>query len=349
MGTVNPSLSPLLGNAGLRAQLLRLVAEERLHHCLLFEGPAGVGKASTARWLALVVNCEAEPAARPCGTCWSCRQILRDAHPDVLVVGLDPERTAPIISVEQARKVVGQLGVHPYSARRRFVLFDPADAMSPEAANALLKTFEEPPASTGFILITSAISRLLPTIRSRAQRVRFSPVTESELLPWLVARGVAQPAMVAGLAQGCPGRALSLAEGEAEAWKTARDALIEALGGGPSEQFRYAEALVKGERSEWLPRVEQVLDLLAQLGTDALHLRARPDLPPVRLRHGDRISVVQAWADSLSAPGLARLGQAIDAARRELEGYVNARLLVEALLATVTAELGPSRISGVSP
>lgn len=337
-------LPELIGNEELRLQLARMLVEDRLHTCLLFEGPPGVGKAATARWLALLANCEAEPGVRPCGACWSCRQIARGQHPDVLEIGLDPERAAPVISVEQARGVVSRMVMRPYSARRRFVIFDPADAMGPEAANALLKTLEEPPSATGFVLVTAAVSRLLPTIRSRAQRVRFAPVPLDALRPWLEARGVADAAALAALSDGCPGRALQLAEGEAQGWREARDALLAALGSGVAEQLAYADALTRGERAEATPRVERALDALSHLLVDVERVRAgaAPRANP------DREGLVRAWATVLDEAALAGLGVAIERTRRDLEGYVNARLLIEALVATLSRELGPARREGAS-
>lgn len=344
---MNITSAPLLGNEALRAELARMWAEDRLHTCLIFEGPAGVGKASTARWLALLLNCEADEPLRPCGACWSCRQIPRGQHPDIVEIGLDPERTAPVISVEQARGVLSQLAMHPYSARRRLVILDPADAMGQEAANALLKTLEEPPSATGFILITSAVSRLLPTVRSRSQRVRFAPVPVAQLVPWLEARGVSDAPALARLADGCPGRALSLLEGEVSAWREARDQLLGALASPLSEQLQYADALTKGERSEAMPRVDRTLDALARLVVDTLRLRsAGPGAP---LANQDRLPVLEAWADALDERALARVSESMASMRRDLEGFVNARLLLEALLTSLVAELGRARAAGATP
>ncbi len=343
---MNTDHAPLLGNESLRAELARMWAEDRLHTCLIFEGPSGVGKGSTARWLALLLNCEADGPLRPCGACWSCRQIAKGQHPDIIEIGLDPERTAPLISVEQARAVVGKLTMHPYSARRRLVILDPADAMGHEAANALLKTLEEPPSATGFILITSAISRLLPTVRSRSQRVRFSPVPVEVLTPWLEARGVAEAATLARLSDGCPGRALALADGEVSAWREARDQLLTALAGSLSELLGYADNLTKGERAEATPRVERALEALSLLAVDTLRLRSAGDEAP--LANPDRRPVLNAWADALDERALARLSESIASVRRDLAGFVNARLLMEALLTGLVAELGRARTAGAS-
>lgn len=332
-------LPELIGNEELLRQLGEMAVEDRLHTCLIFEGPLGVGKAATARWLARLSNCEAAPEQRPCEQCWSCRQIARSQHPDVIEIGLDPERAAPVISVEQARGVVSRMAMRPYNARRRYVIFDPADAMGPEAANALLKTFEEPPTATGFVLVTAAVSRLLPTIRSRSQRVRFGPVAEDRLVSWLEARGVADATALALLAEGCPGRALTLAEGEVERWRRSRDELLQAVAGSMGQQFAYADALTRGERSESTPRVEASLDALSRLLVDVSRARAGGSVRA----NADIGELVRRWAGALDESTLAVLGQSIERTRRDLEGYVNARLLVESLLASLGRELGAAR------
>lgn len=337
-------LPELIGNEELRRQLGDMAVEDRLHTCLIFEGPVGVGKAITARWLARLSNCEAEPELRPCEACWSCRQIARGQHPDVIEIGLDPERAAPVISVEQARGVVARMAMRPYNARRRYVIFDPAEAMGPEAANALLKTFEEPPTATGFVLVTAAVSRLLPTIRSRSQRVRFGPVAEDLLVSWLSARGVAEPAALALLAEGCPGRALSLAEGEVERWRRSRDELLLAVSGPMAQQFAYADGLTKGERSESTPRVEAALDALGRVLVDVARVRSGGSARG----NADIEPMIRRWAGALDEPALASLGRSVEHTRRDLEGYVNARLLIESLLATLGRELGAARVGARS-
>ena len=295
------TLSPLPGNVAVRERLAALSDAGRLHPCLLFEGPGGVGKFEAARWLAAYTNCDTDEGPRPCGTCWSCRRIRDGNHPDVLHVGLDPERKAPIISVAQARQLIGQLVLRPYNARRRFILIDPADAMNPAAANALLKTFEEPPDDTGFILITSQPTALLQTVRSRSQRVRFGPVGEDLLVPWLEARGVEEGRLAARRADGCPKRALSLSEGEGREREEALDAILSALGGSIDGVFRYSQSLTRGDRAAWTRRAALTLGALDELTRDAWLVTA--GLPLSRAYHADRGGLVRNGATPSNARG----------------------------------------------
>jgi DNA polymerase-3 subunit delta' len=166
-----------------------------LHHAYLLGGPAGSGKHAAARLLAQAANCEGgSPGPSglrddPCGECLPCRKIAREIHPDVIV--LRDERTmaragtwepkagrAPSrdVVVDQVRDLVDhRLALKRFEGRHRFVIVDPADAMNPQAQNALLKTLEEPPEDTTLVLVAENADALLPTIRSRCLRVPFVP------------------------------------------------------------------------------------------------------------------------------------------------------------------------------
>jgi len=322
-------MEDFLGNHGTRERLQMLAEAGRLHSCMLFEGPQGLGKSTTATWVAMLANCaDEDEAVRPCGQCWSCRQIPKGQHPDIIRIGLDPAKTAPIISVSQARSLISQLMVKPFHAKHRFVIIDPADAMTPEAANALLKTFEDPPSHTHFILVTSAPVSLLLTVRSRSQRVRFAPVAQSDLANWLKEKGVDDADEVARLAEGRPGHALEMNLDGVDDWRTARDGLLDALSLDAAGRFRYAEKLCKGDRSKWLARVEQALDAVSALLRDALAHHGNSSV----VYNDDRLEVVEDWSQRLGANGIGQMSIAVSEARERLQRFVNGRLVLDALL-----------------
>ncbi|TWI77266.1 DNA polymerase-3 subunit delta' [Desulfobotulus alkaliphilus] len=142
----------------------------RLPQGLLFSGMPGTGKSLAARTLMMVENCRDSEA--PCGHCRSCRKILMDQHPDFIAI----QPLNGVIRIDMIRKMIEQLIRKPHEARKRFVLLEDAHAMNREAANALLKVLEEPPDATSFILMTPEPQRLLETIRSRCQEIRFLPM-----------------------------------------------------------------------------------------------------------------------------------------------------------------------------
>ena len=141
-------------------------------HAYLFSGPVGAPLVDTAIALACALNCQSA-RGEGCGACEACTKILGGFHPDV--VTLVREGAAQIVPIESVRnQVIARIGLPPHEADVRVFIVEEATAMAPPAANALLKTLEEPPARTLFVLCTTAPEQLLPTIRSRCQRVRFA-------------------------------------------------------------------------------------------------------------------------------------------------------------------------------
>lgn len=329
-----PPAFPLVGNLAVQARLAQAADEDRLHHAYLFEGPEGVGKATFALWLARYVNCTA--ATRPCGECASCRLMLSGAHPDLVVVGPDPEKVTKILSVDQIHQLISAVQLQRHSARRRFVLLDPADALNEDAANALLKTLEEPPRGTQFVLVTARVASLLPTIRSRTQRVRFGPVPEADLLQWAANRQISPE--IVRMAGGSLGGALHLAEGAAEARTTLRDAVIAAAGQPLVKLFALTEA--EGKRDEGVNRAELVVDVLEELLRDAACLANGRE---GQLVHAACQPALAAWARALWPGGLARMGVAVASARDRLRLNVNGRTVLESLFAQLNLELSAAR------
>jgi DNA polymerase-3 subunit delta' len=165
--------------------LRKTVATGRVGGGYLFVGPEGVGKSKAARLFAMALNCESRENV-PCSVCPACRKILAGEHPDVFSLGLQEGKSR--ILIEQIRELQEHLAYAPYEGKRRVVIIDPADNLSPEAANAFLLTLEAPPAHTVLILVTSSLYALLPTIRSRCQIVRFSTLSKDALLE--IAKGI---------------------------------------------------------------------------------------------------------------------------------------------------------------
>jgi DNA polymerase-3 subunit delta' len=168
------TLGQIRGQARAVELLRRAMAQGRVPHAYLFTGPPRVGKSTTALALAAAMNCERAPG-EGCGECGPCERIGRGIHPDV--VALERQGASQTVPIESIRKqVIPVLGLAPHEARARFFLFDEATALLDPAANALLKTLEEPPARSHFVLCTSSVGELLPTIRSRCQRIIFQPL-----------------------------------------------------------------------------------------------------------------------------------------------------------------------------
>ncbi len=196
-------------------QLLLGQQTGRLAHALLLVGPVGVGKSRFASLLAAALLCQAPSASGiACGSCKSCQLLAAGSHPDLQEI--QPAEEGKAILVDQIRELERFQGLKALY-RNKVVVIAPAEAMNINAANALLKTLEEPTAETTLLLVSPRPQSLLPTLRSRCQRITFPPTAEAEAVNWLVAQGVAEPVRMLAIAGGAPLAALALANGDSMA------------------------------------------------------------------------------------------------------------------------------------
>jgi DNA polymerase-3 subunit delta' len=163
------------------------LAAGRLAHGVLIHEDAGAGGPQLARWIAQRVNCQ-HPERAPCGECQQCRWVAADQHPDV--TRLSPEEDSVTIKVDAVRALIADLALTAHGAGFKVAMIMPAHAMTEAAANALLKTLEEPPKRTLLLLVTSEPSRLPATVRSRCTRLRLAGPTREAAAQFLeTARG----------------------------------------------------------------------------------------------------------------------------------------------------------------
>jgi DNA polymerase-3 subunit delta' len=192
-------------------------------HALLLGGPAGLGKRVFAANLAALLLCE-KPVDMACGTCRSCLLVAAGSHPDRVEINLelrdDGKTLRSEIVVEQIRVLSKRLSMTAQFGGHQVALIDPADLMNNAAANALLKTLEEPGPGTVMLLISDQSTRLPATIRSRCQRVDFVLPNAAEAVGWLKRQGVDGAAQALEAAAGNPGLALELARGGGLALRT---------------------------------------------------------------------------------------------------------------------------------
>lgn len=161
-------------------QLSNALTQQTLPHAWLFGGTAGLGKRALAEHFAQTVLCEQQTA---CGECSSCRQFQAGAHPDFAHLTIpDDKKTIPIDAV---RQLISRLTLTKSTSAWTVAIIEPAEAMNRNAANALLKTLEEPTPNTLLLLVTEQPAQLLPTIRSRCVQMRFSPPATDLAISWL--------------------------------------------------------------------------------------------------------------------------------------------------------------------
>lgn len=191
------------------AELDREIEAGLLGHAPLLSGPGGSGKRALAEWLAARLLCLEVDAGNPCGKCRSCQLLASATHPDFFRLTLLEDKRE--ILVDQVRQFIDSLGLTPSLGRRRVGLIEPADALNRNAANALLKTLEEPADEVWLILVADREDRLPATIRSRCQRHRIALPDAEVALEWLNARhpdaGAERCGLALRLADGAPGLA----------------------------------------------------------------------------------------------------------------------------------------------
>lgn len=260
-------LGQIAGHRHISSLLSRAILRDSLPPSLLFSGPAGVGKYTTGVALAQALNCleapvsqspttpgaaeSARDAGDACGQCAACTRIARGVHPDVMT--LSPGDTGAI-KIDAVREAVDRVAYRPFEGRKRVVLIDEADALGADAQSAFLKTLEEPPDTSLFVLVTSRPDALLPTVRSRCPQLRFGRLTAEEICAVLTsAHGYseADARAVAAASAGSLGKALQEAS---EPYRVARDAAQRLLGvaatnAGPRPMLTGAAEFVKGPKA----------------------------------------------------------------------------------------------------
>jgi len=159
--------SEWLGHEKIRGMLAVAFQQDRLSHGYIFDGPAGIGKSSMALWVAAHLFCESEK--KPCGLCPGCVRLATDNHPDIMI--LKPEDGS--IKNNQVETFQEFLRIKPFAGPAKVGIIEDADTMTPSAQNRLLKTLEEPASGVKLFLITTNFNRMLPTIMSRCQTLRF--------------------------------------------------------------------------------------------------------------------------------------------------------------------------------
>lgn len=189
--------------------LMEAIHQDRVAHALLIRGVSGTGKTHLAREYARRLLCQTPDSGRACGHCASCRLFEAETHPDFMM--LAPEEPGKAIKVDAIRHMTLEIALTPQYAGYRVVVIDQADALNANAANALLKSLEEPPNGTVIVLVTDRPQQLPATIRSRCRNLSISPIPTDMALAWLRQQGLGDeaPALLS-TASGSPLRAASL-------------------------------------------------------------------------------------------------------------------------------------------
>ena len=318
----------LIGQDTLRAQLKRSLQMGRLAHATLIAGPAGVGKTKLAVDLAQALNCEASDV-EPCGVCRQCTRIAGAKHADVRIIG-EPGRA---IGIDEMRELQHAAALVPFEGRNRVFIIGGAERMTGEAANCLLKTLEEPPSNVYLILLTSHLSSLLPTVRSRCRLLEIRP-TSAKLIEEMLAneRGVEreQASTISRLAEGRIGWAVEAAATPSvlDARREQLDSIVELAG------LDYSDRLVRASEiadrySKDKDDVVEWLCLLRQWWRDVLlHKSGRGDIAV----NVDRLETLERFAGACSVNEAGAAVRDANATVEHLGKNANARLALDVLM-----------------
>lgn len=340
----------LTGNERVKKLLRRMLGSGRVPGALLFTGEEGVGKKLFALEIAKALNCRTPQGVEACGSCPPCvrisrlnfpqsleaedwKKIIWTDHGDVGMV-VAPKR---VLQVDQMRDIEREANFRPFEGRARVFLVDDADKLNEQSANALLKSLEEPPPTSHIILITSRPAMLLPTIRSRCQAIRFSPLTTSEIEQHLLKNKLADPAEAALRARagnGSIGRALA---GDLESFKERRDAMLEvltalAITGDHSRLLRLAEEMNEAKHKD---EYEFGLELLETLIRDALMISF--GINPERIINEDVLPQLRKISERINSRSATSWISQIEEIREQLVVNINRKPATDALFLSMAA------------
>ena len=333
--------SDIIGHERPKTILQASLRQDRIAHAYLFHGDEGIGKRLVALRFAQALNCESGDGSDACGACRSCMQIEARTHPDFLAVEPDPELANPQIKIEQIRDLEHQIAYHPLVGRKKVFLIDDADRMTLGAANALLKTLEEPPDHSVLLLVSGRPSALPATVRSRCQSLRFTPPARTQVEAALILKREIPPAdarLLAAASQLRLGAALTM---DLAATRAMHDELCAVA--SPQTLRSVTAILTAAEAFHKSDRGSEVLDWLAQWIRDLLLVCIGADQD--HLIHADRLPLLKNAARGAQADRLAGLLEEIDQLQRSAGRNLNLQMALETVLLHLREALGFSPAS----
>ncbi|MET0204652.1 MAG: DNA polymerase III subunit delta' [Casimicrobiaceae bacterium] len=310
-----------------------LADRTRWPHALLLTGPRGIGKRALALEFARGLLCESPRAGGgACGECPSCRYVAAGQHPDLRVVepvAVDDDGVAtPVewITVDPIRALIDWAQLTSHRRVAKVAVIEPAERMNAAAANALLKTLEEPPPSTYLILVSAAPGRLPATVRSRCRR-KVAPAPEAAASrAWLAVQGVPDPDLLLAQAAGAPLAALALADA---GYQAERSVWLKELAAPKNlVAATLAERIDAAPREERRERLANVIDWLLGWCGDLAHAQAGA----APRQNGDRAAALARLASSVAPIALFRYHRALLRQRGLVAHPLTPRLVAEALL-----------------
>jgi DNA polymerase III subunit delta' len=335
----------IYGQEHILKQLEPGLKQGRLAHAYLVVGPPHVGKMTLALDLAQSVNCLPGPGV-PCGVCAQCLRVAQGRHADVRVISVTqrsedgPTRT--VIGIGDVKEALHQAHLKPYEGACTVIIFNGAESLSDEAANALLKTLEEPPPQVLILLLTANEEALLSTIKSRCQLLCLLPVPKQQMVEKLITTHNADPKLaerLARLSRGCLGWAISaLADPQLlEQLEAELGRIKEICEAGLEERFSYAAELAV-QFSRGREPIREILYLWLRWWRDLMLIKEGAE---EYAHYQDQLGQLRIQASQLTTPQIVRFIKALQQTLEALDSNANARLALEVLMLDLPVSPSP--------
>ncbi len=321
----------VIGQEGPKKKIRTALAQQAIGHAYLFSGDDGIGKRLMALRFAQALSCETPPSSSQpdsCGQCRACEQIDSGTYPDLLLIEPEQDKANPQIKIDRVREIERHVIYRPLLSARKICIIDDADRLNANAANAFLKTLEDPPEHSLFILVTSQPLRLLATVRSRCLALRFAPATPNQFEGALALKQAMAVEDARFLSQVCGNRIGVALRTDPSELRSRHDRFFELCRhetlAHPTAVLQQAEELSKTQPFpdviDWLSHGLRDL-LLMTLGTEQ-------DL----LLHQSQIPLLERIADSLTPAGVAELMDLLQTLEQAPTQNLNLQLCLENFL-----------------
>jgi DNA polymerase-3 subunit delta' len=324
----------MIGHSWAESLLIKHIHAEKVRHAYLISGDEGIGKHSLAVQFARALNCmEADGNGGICGRCRACTLIDQGIHPDFHE--LKPEDGSATIKVDQIRELQHQLALSPFESRWRIAFVPDFERATESAANAMLKTLEEPADQVVVILTAKDTASLLPTIVSRCEVLPLRAVMSESILDAVTARGIPpnEAKLITGIAQGRPGWALRYAEDPETMQKRAQllEQMSELLVSSRGMRFDFAEGFLP-RRDDLETQRKNVLEALQTWMSVWRDAMLRSFNPKANITNTDQTEMIEKINQALRTDQVCECVKALRRAQRAIERYANIRLTLEVLM-----------------
>lgn len=303
----------IIGQPVLVGSLKRAIQDNMVANGYIFCGPKGSGKSTTAAVFSRALNCKCEGQDKPCGACTSCKKFDSGNHPNIEII----KPTGASIKIKQIREIIANVAKKPFESGYKVVILEDADKMTQDAQDAFLKTLEEPPANTIFILLVQNHNSLLPTVVSRCQLFNMRKVSTQQIESYLLNKynyDKEQISFAAVSANGIIGRAMEMHNNkELQELRQLYVSLVSKISDGS-----YAElSAAAGELAESREAAEKLLDFMLSWYRDVLI--SKQDCEKQILVNSDKADVIMRQGEKLDENKLNRI---IDVIKRTIS-YIN--------------------------